>query len=136
MELSKIFKIGLLSLGITLTTSSCNDWLKVDMEDSIMENLLFENDEGYMSALNGIYSRMNEQYGSTLSMGTIDVMAQYYNVQKNSNHAYYNYADYKYEQSAFKSTSNSIWTALYSYIANINTLLEHCDESEIGRAHV
>lgn len=129
MELSKIFKIGLLSLGITLTTTSCNDWLKVDMEDSIMENLLFENDEGYMSALNGIYSRMNEQYGSTLSMGTIDVMAQYYNVQKNSNHAYYNYADFKYEQSAFKSTSNSIWTALYSYIANINTLLEHCDES-------
>lgn len=127
MKLTKIFRIGLVALAVTATTTSCNDWLRVDMEDSIMENLLFENDEGYVSALNGIYTKMNEQYGSTLSMSTIDVMAQYYNVQQNTNHSFYNYADYKYDQSALKSTSNSIWTALYSYIANINTLLDHCD---------
>ena len=54
MKLRNILKLGLVSLAITATTTSCNDWLQVDMEDSIMENLLFENDEGYVSALDGI----------------------------------------------------------------------------------
>lgn len=80
MKIFKIVKLGLLSLAICATTTSCNDWLQVDTEDSIMEGLLFENDEGYMSALNGVYSKMNELYGSTLSMGMLDVMAQYYNI--------------------------------------------------------
>lgn len=128
MKLSKIFKLGIVSMAFVATATSCNDWLQVDTEDSIMEGLLYENDEGYMSALNGIYSQMNEQYGSYLSMGMIDVMAQYYNVAANSDHTFYNYAAFKYDQAGFKSTSNSIWTSLYLYIANINTLLKHCDE--------
>ena len=86
MKIFKIVKLGLLSLAICATTTSCNDWLQVDTEDSIMEGLLFENDEGYMSALNGVYSKMNELYGSTLSMGMLDVMAQYYNVEANTNY--------------------------------------------------
>lgn len=128
MKLSNIFKFGLVSIAFAVTATSCNDWLQVDTEDSIKENSLYENDEGYMSALNGIYSKMNEQYGSTLTMGALDVMAQYYNVAANSNHTFYNYAAYKYDQSGFKNTSNSVWTSLYLYIANINTLLKHCDE--------
>ena len=128
MKLSKIFKLGLVSVAFAATATSCNDWLQVDTEDSIMEGLLYENDEGYMSALNGIYSQMNEQYGSNLSMGMIDVMAQYYNVEANTNHSFYNYAAYKYDQAGFKGSSNSIWTSLYLYIANLNTLLKHCDE--------
>ena len=88
MKLSKIFKLGIVSMAFVATATSCNDWLQVDTEDSIMEGLLFENDEGYMSALNGVYSKMNELYGSTLSMGMLDVMAQYYNVEANSNHSF------------------------------------------------
>ena len=130
MKIRNIIRLSLVSLAITATTSSCNDWLQVDMEDSIMENLLFENDEGYISALNGIYTKMNEQYGNTLTMGTIDVMAQYYDVAKNDNHSQSTYAKLQYTQSTFRSLSNSLWTALYGYIANINTLLDHCDATD------
>ena len=111
MKIFKIVKLGLLSLAICATTTSCNDWLQVDTEDSIMEGLLFENDEGYMSALNGVYSKMNELYGSTLSMGMLDVMAQYYNVEANTNHSFYNSAAFKYDQAGFKSTSWSYLNA-------------------------
>lgn len=106
--------------------SSCNDWLAVDMEDSIMEDKLFESNDGYMSALNGIYSRLNEQYSSTLSMGTIDVMAKLYNI--GSNHNSYTFYNYNFTDSSFESVSGTVWSGLYSIIANINTLLEHCDE--------
>lgn len=114
---------------IMFSTSSCSDWLSVDMEDGIMENKLFETNDGFLAALNGVYSKMNETYSSTLGMGVIDVMAQYYNVAQNSNHNYHVYANYNYSADSFESTSGGVWTNLYSLIANLNTLLEHCDES-------
>ena len=125
MKIRNIFRIGLLAMLVS--TTSCSDWLAVDMEDSIMEDKLYETNDGFLASLNGIYARLNENYASTLSMGTIDVMAQYYNVAKNSNHGSYKYAMYQFDQ--FKSTSNSIWTNQYSMIANLNVLLEHCDEA-------
>ena len=32
--------------------ASCNDWLAVDMEDGMLEDKLFESNEGFQSALN------------------------------------------------------------------------------------
>ena len=55
---------GVLVLGF----ASCNDWLAVDMEDGMLEDKLFENNEGFQSALNGVYNRLNENYASTLTM--------------------------------------------------------------------
>ena len=65
--------------------SSCNDWLKVDMEDQVMENTLFSDYKGYRTALNGIYQTMIPLY--TTNFGpNIDVMAQTYNVSLNNSH--------------------------------------------------
>lgn len=108
--------------------TSCSDWLKVDMEDGIMENTLFEDNEGFLVALNGIYSNLNTVYSSFFGMGAIDVMAQYYNVQQNSTHPYYVYANYNYSDSRFDNASGSLWTNMYNLIANTNLLLSHCDE--------
>ena len=46
-----------------------------------MEKDLFEEREGFLMALNGVYLNMNSSsnYGGNLSAGIIDVMAQYYN---------------------------------------------------------
>lgn len=130
MRAKDIIKLMALMPVILFSTSSCSDWLSVDMEDGIMENKLFETNEGFLASLNGVYSKMNETYSSTLSMGVIDVMAQYYNVAQNSNHNYHVYANYKFSDSYFENTSGEIWTNLYSLIANLNTLLEHCDEKD------
>lgn len=112
----------------TFSTSSCNDWLAVDMEDGVMENTLFKTNDGYLASLNGVYSKMNETYGSVLTMGQIDAMAQYYSIAQNSQHSWYSFATYNYTQSEFETTSSSLWTNIYGLIANLNTLLEHCDK--------
>ena len=39
---------------LAVSATSCADWLEVKMEDKIMENTLFANYRGYMTALNGI----------------------------------------------------------------------------------
>lgn len=62
--------------------TSCNNWLAVDMEDGMLEDKLYESNEGYMTVLNGVYARLNENYSTTLSMTILDVMAQYYNVRQ------------------------------------------------------
>ena len=68
-------------LGLLLIGASCNSWLDVAPEDQIMEKDLFEEREGFLMALNGVYLNMNSSsnYGGNLSAGIIDVMAQYYN---------------------------------------------------------
>lgn len=129
MRIKDIFKFVAATCCFSVMTSSCSDWLAVDMEDGIMEDKLYETNEGFLAALNGVYTKMNETYASTLSMGIIDVMAQYYNVAQNTNHRYHVYANYSFDESTFESTSGNVWTNLYGLIANLNTLLEHCDES-------
>ena len=58
-----LFVAGILSVS----TSSCSDWLEVDMEDSILETTLFSTNDGFLIALNGIYSSLNQSslYGGT-----------------------------------------------------------------------
>jgi len=130
MKIKNILKSLILIVTLNFTASSCADWLKVDMEDGIMEDKLFSENEGFFTVLNGAYSSLNESYGNVLSMGVIDVMAQYYNVPANGSHPYKIYANYSYQDKSFETTSSTIWKHLYGLIANINVLIEHCDEPE------
>ena len=130
MKIKNIQKSLILIVTLNFTASSCADWLKVDMEDGIMEDKLFSENEGFFTVLNGAYSSLNESYGNVLSMGVIDVMAQYYNVPANGTHPYKIYANYSYQDKSFETTSSTIWKHLYGLIANINVLIEHCDEPE------
>ena len=128
MNIKNLFKIVVVSGLLAGTSTSCSDWLEVYLEDSILENKLFETNEGYTSVLNGVYAKMNEQYGSTLSMGTIDAMAKLYDI--GSNHNQYPYYNFDFDGANFKSMSGNVWTNLYSLIANLNTLLDFCDAPE------
>lgn len=114
-------------LGLSLT--SCSDWLKVDMNDQVLENSLFSNYNGFRAALNGIYLSMNDLYTSYLGAGGIDVMAQYYYVTENDNHTMRMYSGYKYTDSAFETVNSYIWSSLYTLLANTNVLIEHTDDN-------
>ena len=128
MKVKTILKNIALISAFSVSLSSCSEWLKVDMEDGIMEDALYSENEGFLIALNGIYTNLNGIYGSFWGMGALDVMAQYYNVPQVGDHPYSIYANYSYEDSGFDSSSGSVWTSVYNLIANLNVLLEHCDE--------
>lgn len=116
----------------SLLLGSCESWLEVKMEDKILENVLFDNLEGYTTALNGIYAELNSQqiYGKNLSMGAIDVMAQYYDVLTPESHIMSLYAKYEFDQSVYKSLFSSVWSKMYSLLANVNLLLENCNRPD------
>ena len=110
--------------------TSCNNWLAVDMEDGMLEDKLYESNEGYMTVLNGVYARLNENYSTTLSMTILDVMAQYYNVRQNTDHIFHVYGNYTFDDKVFEETSSSVWARQYAQIANLNTLLTHIDAED------
>lgn len=128
MNIVRNIKSGLIA-GVMLLLVSCNSWLEVDPDDRIMDNSLFKDREGFLAALNGVYSEMNDPklYGANLTMGMLDVMAQYYNCSF-TDHDYSVYANYSYTEKGFKSTLDNIWSGLYSMIANCNAILVHCGD--------
>ncbi|OKZ16084.1 MAG: hypothetical protein BHV81_14845 [Butyricimonas synergistica] len=128
MKIKNSITIVLFSVCSFLGITSCSDWLNVKMEDRIMENALYETNEGFLIALNGCYLEMNNVYSRNLATGVIDVMAQYYNVTENIDHTYKVYAGYKYTDASFETTNNSVWSSMYTLLANVNVVIEHCDE--------
>lgn len=131
MNYKNIIKCLFVAGGLSMSTSSCSDWLQVDMEDSILETTLFSTNEGFLTSLNGIYSSLNQSslYGGLLGMTGVDVMAQYYNVPAVINqHNLYYLSGYNYTSVDFDNISNSLWSNMYTLIANANLLMEKCDE--------
>lgn len=112
---------------VGLSFPSCSDWLDVAMEDKIMENVLFDQYQGYVAALNGVYTGMNNIYSSNLAAGYLDVMAQYYYIDEISNSSKQIYSNYKYTDSNFQSFTNTIWSRIYTLLANTNVILEHTE---------
>ena len=131
MNCKNIIKCLFVAGTLSVSTSSCSDWLEVDMEDSILETTLYSTNEGFLTVLNGIYSSLNQSslYGGMLGMTGVDIMAQYYNVGSTAtSHTYFYYASYDYTSSEFDGASGSLWSNMYSLIANDNLLMEKCDE--------
>lgn len=105
---------------------SCESWLDLGSEDRIMEKDLFSTRAGFMSALNGIYIDFlgRDLYGGTLNFRTFDIMAQYYDCDKDE-HSYKNLITY--DPSAKNGQVGSFWSRVYTLLVNVNTLIESCD---------
>lgn len=126
--MNKTTKLLIICLAAVFA-ASCNSWLEVEQDDNVMENDLFDDQDGFQMALNGVYLNMNSAsgYGGSLSMTTVDVLGQYYDCSA-SDHAYGLLQDYAYDQATVQSTFTSIWQSAYQQIANLNAIIEHCDE--------
>lgn len=120
--MKKIYLLGL----ITLILTSCSKWLDVQPKTEIKTEDFFTNEEGFKSALIGIYVRMtnDETYGRNLSFLFLEKLVQRYD--GNTPQSAISELVYDYKNSS-KETINSIWSGMYRNIANINNLLEHLD---------
>lgn len=118
--------IGALVLAISV--SSCNKWVQVAPEDQLTQKVIFSTKEGYLKALNGVYMSLNNAplYGRDLSMGMIDVLAQYYNTDV-ADHQQKPFAAYDYSSESFKNKLDATWSNAYKQIANVNAIIEACD---------
>ena len=128
------YKTGICIIVLAMIFASCDSWLEVKPIDKMNEEQMYENEEGFLTALNGIYLGMVERnlYGENLSCGFIEALAQNYNVSE-SGHKFYKAGSYDYtDKDKVKPYMEAIWKKAYFLIANCNLLLE----KTIGKSEV
>lgn len=130
MKVKNILLYVVASLSLSLT--SCSSFLDVKPLDNIMEDELFSSVKGFNTAINGVYAELNtpEVYGENLSVGLVDVMAQYYNVSSAAEHNFRFYNTYNYGSAEYKAKGETIWQKSYSLISNLNAILVQSDKHE------
>ena len=84
------------TLMVCTIASSCNDWLDVTPQARVNADKLFSTPEGYESAVYGIYTAMTDAsiYGTHMTFGLMDVLAQYYDVYQDKYHFLYEASRY------------------------------------------
>lgn len=122
--------IRYLTAFLLLACSACESWLNVTPSDRLSEDMLFEDREGFIKALNGVYIELNatQLYGKDMTAGALDVMGQYYNVSASS-HVFGQYGKLIYTENNEKTLFDNMWQKCYLVIACCNTIIEKCDEN-------
>ena len=67
---------------LVMTTLAACDFLDIDTPGIVNRDKMFENEQGFIDAMNGVYASMADAdlYGEQLSFGFVDEIAQlYYN---------------------------------------------------------
>lgn len=113
---------------ILMTVSACSDWVDVSPKTDVKSEDFFTSEEGFKSALIGIYGRMldGSLYGGQMTFNFMEKLVQRYDNNKDSEEVRAKIYDYK-NQSDPKNTLASIWSAMYQDIANINNLLANLE---------
>lgn len=110
---------------------SCKDWIDVSPKTDIEAEDFFTSEDGFKSALTGLYSMMvlDKSYGRQLTFDFIERLVQRYD-----NYAPGSVTDgerasiYKYEETESSKTAIAdIWLKLYNEIANINNFLQYLE---------
>lgn len=114
----------------TVVNSGCDNWLDVTPQAQVNADKLFSQPKGFENALYGIYTSMTDPaiYGTHMTFGMMDVLAQYYKVHTDRYHDLYEGARYNYNNSAVQDVIRDMWLKSYNSIANCNVLLDYLGE--------
>ena len=111
-----------------LLLSSCSEWLDVQPETQVREEVMFEKYKGFQDALSGIYLSMADQnvYGKNLTMDMIEMMACLWNPPTEvGNPSYYYLFTHDYTKSEAASVIQNIYGGLFNIVAQANNIIVH-----------
>lgn len=120
---------AILFVGIALLGQSCTSWLDITPEAQVNDKKMFSTPQGFMDVLNGIYIDASGEtlYGNNLLFGFVDVMAQYYDLKRQT-HEYIELGKYNYKDVKISPQIDKIWKEMYFCIANCNILLQELEK--------
>ena len=118
-------------LGLTgmFSFHSCSEWLDVTPNTDLPAKELFTTENGFQSALAGLYILMTEEdtYGKNLSFGLTEQLVQMYDKLPDGTTDRKSVYIYDRETSGAYNTKGVLantWRAQYNAIANANNLLK------------
>ena len=115
------FWLGALFLFVT---GGCLDYFDVRPKSQVLADELFSTEEGFSDQLTGVYKRLasTSLYGQEMTFGLAEALTQNYDLATGSE--YYEAGLYNYENTAVKNKITTVWSQMYSAIANLNIMLE------------
>ena len=121
-----------LGLAGVVSLQSCSEWLDVTPNTDLPAKELFTTENGFQSALAGLYIAMTEEdtYGKNLSFGLPEQLAQMYDKLPDGTTDRSTVYIYDRETSGAYNTKGVLantWRAQYNTIANANNLLKWWD---------
>ena len=120
------FWLGALFLFVT---GGCLDYFDVRPKSQVLADELFSTEEGFSDQLTGVYKRLasTSLYGQEMTFGLAEALTQNYDLATGSE--YYEAGLYNYENTAVKNKITTVWSQMYSAIANLNIMLEYIDKN-------
>src|SRR6187549_722839 len=123
-NMKRIIYTSVTLVAMMFALTGCKKWLDVSPKTEIREKILFSDEQGFKDAMIGIYTLLGgaNTYGTNLTIGVLDGMAQRYNSIATT-HSFYYPARYDYTNPASKTYIAAIWGGLYTAIGNVNNVL-------------
>lgn len=109
--------------------SSCEEWLTIRPKDKIEKAKLYETEEGFWQALNGIYALLYDNYGvvnSSWQPYYLENLAGIWTVSANS--VGEKLAKHAYKDAGVDSKLAEVFLKFYKLIAHCNTILSYVDK--------
>lgn len=131
MAMKNYIKILAGCLICILSIASCDNFLNVKPQDKFLSSQVFRSEKAIQNALNGIYIEMAQKnlYGGNLTMTTLSVLGQSYDVGDNQVKKWYPYVWFMYDDENVKNTFRNIWNDAYRLILNINRYIKGLNET-------
>jgi len=129
-------KIYYLLLSLLILHTSCNDWLDVKPKTETDSDELFSTEDGFKSALAGVYTMMTDEtlYGREMTFGLVGVLGMEWSTTTgqlaSSTNEYYYAKNYDYTNAKVKTKVSKIWANEYNAIANTNKLIDYTEKNK------
>ncbi len=115
---------------ILITFISCDDFLDVNPKSVIVNDDLFQNDEGFQDAIYGVNSSLavEELYGQRISYEFTDLSAQLFEPTPTTDLKRNDLSRCKFIDSHATKTIKIVWKKMYEVIGYVNNILQNIEE--------
>lgn len=112
---------------------SCNDWLDVNPRSQVKSKVLYETQDGFKMALNGVYIKLAsaDLYGQKTSMYIPDALARMWSYPTDKTSLLRGLSTHDYTISNVENEFSAMFSNYYNAIAQLNDLLYNLETSSI-----
>lgn len=128
--MNNIFKLSIIGAALTLSLSSCNDWLDVRPDTEQKEKDQFATEKGFQNALTGCYMDMasTNAYGMRLTMSNVENMANLWYIKKETSRKDdYELSQHDYKGDNAKAGVKALYNQLFKTIAQANLIIKNAE---------
>lgn len=117
-------------LSLLLSASSCNNFLDIHPKGEMLSKELLKDRKGFENALYGVYATLRNEnlYGKNMSFYAMDLLAQYFESQRNTIAVGLNHYDYYQNKDVREKIFLNIWSKMYESISYTNNILKNLEQ--------